>query len=118
MQVKSLRFKEILKSPVFRNFVISEDGKTSGIIVNIKQSQSLENLENKSKEEVELIETKKIVAKHLDKAGIPNRPDSNKFEWTRQTNIGNVAPTVTMTSNDVTDGTDYMSMLTTPLQNK
>jgi predicted RND superfamily exporter protein len=48
-------FKEILKSPVFRNFVISEDGKTSGIIVNIKQSQSLENLENKSKEEVELI---------------------------------------------------------------
>ncbi len=48
-------FKEILKSPVFQNFVISEDGKTSGIIVNIKQSQSLENLENKSKEEVELI---------------------------------------------------------------
>ena len=30
-------FKEILNSPVFRNFVISEDGKTSGIIVNIKQ---------------------------------------------------------------------------------
>ena len=26
-------FKEILSSPVFRNFVISEDGKTSGIIV-------------------------------------------------------------------------------------
>ncbi len=48
-------FKEILNSPVFRNFVISEDGKTSGIIVNIKKSQKLENLENKSKEEVELI---------------------------------------------------------------
>ena len=30
-------FKEILSSPVFRNFVISEDGKTSGIIVNIKK---------------------------------------------------------------------------------
>ncbi len=45
-------FKEILNSPVFRNFVISEDGKTSGIIVNIKQSQKLENI---SKEEVELI---------------------------------------------------------------
>ena len=29
-------FNEILSSPVFRNFVISEDGKTSGIIVNIK----------------------------------------------------------------------------------
>ncbi len=30
-------FKEILNSPVFRNFVISEDSKTTGIIVNIKQ---------------------------------------------------------------------------------
>ncbi len=48
-------FKEILNSPVFRNFVISEDGKTSGIIVNIKQSQKLEDIKNKSKEEVELI---------------------------------------------------------------
>jgi len=51
-------FKEILNSPVFRNFVISEDGKTSGIIVNIKQSQKLEDIENKSKEEVELIKDK------------------------------------------------------------
>ncbi len=48
-------FKEILNSPVFRNFVISEDGKTSGIIVNIKQSQKLEDIKNKSKEEIELI---------------------------------------------------------------
>ncbi len=48
-------FKEILNSPVFRNFVISEDGKTSGIIVNIKQSKALENIDNKSREEIELI---------------------------------------------------------------
>ncbi len=48
-------FKEILNSPVFRNFVISEDGKTSGIIVNIKKSEILQNLDNKSKEEIELI---------------------------------------------------------------
>ncbi len=48
-------FKEILNSPVFRNFVISEDGKTSGIIVNIKQSKKLENIENSSKEEFEVI---------------------------------------------------------------
>ena len=34
-------FKEILSSPVFRNFVISEDGKTSGIIVNIKKNNYL-----------------------------------------------------------------------------
>ena len=32
---KERGFSEILNSPVFRNFVISEDGKTSGIIVNI-----------------------------------------------------------------------------------
>ena len=38
---KKRGFNEILNSPVFRNFVISEDGKTSGIIVNIKQSQKL-----------------------------------------------------------------------------
>ena len=31
-------FKEILNSPVFRNFVISEDGNTSGIIVYIKEN--------------------------------------------------------------------------------
>ncbi len=46
-------FKEILNSPVFRNFVISEDGKTSGIIVNIKEKKKLKNTENISKEEIE-----------------------------------------------------------------
>ena len=46
-------FKEILNSPVFRNFVISEDGKTSGIVVYIKKDE-LKDLENKSEEEIEL----------------------------------------------------------------
>ena len=46
-------FSEILNSPVFRNFVISEDGKTSGIIVNIKQNKKLEDIQNKSREEIE-----------------------------------------------------------------
>ncbi len=46
-------FSEILNSPVFSNFVISEDGKTSGIIVNIKQNKKLENIENKSREDIE-----------------------------------------------------------------
>ena len=50
---KDRGFKEILDSPVFRNFVISEDGKTSGIIVNIKQNQQLEDIDNKSREEIE-----------------------------------------------------------------
>jgi predicted RND superfamily exporter protein len=45
-------FQEILNSPVFRNFVISEDGNTSGIIVYIKKD-ILENIENKTKEEID-----------------------------------------------------------------
>ena len=45
-------FKEILSSPIFRNFVISEDGKTSGIIVYIKKNNEFKNLENKSKKEI------------------------------------------------------------------
>ncbi len=47
-------FEEILKSPVFKNFVISEDGKTTGIIVNIKEDINLKNsFLNKNKEELE-----------------------------------------------------------------
>ena len=45
-------FNEILNSPVFRNFVISEDGKTSGIIVYIKKDE-LKDIENKSAQEIE-----------------------------------------------------------------
>ena len=48
-------FKEILNSPVFRNFVISEDGKTSGIIVNIKKNEELKNINKNSKKEAENI---------------------------------------------------------------
>ena len=50
---KDRGFQEILDSPVFRNFVISEDGKTSGIIVNIKKTPKLENVKNKTREEIE-----------------------------------------------------------------
>ena len=46
-------FNEIKSSPVFRNFVISEDGKTSGIIVNIKKNERLEDIKDKSKQEIE-----------------------------------------------------------------
>ena len=46
-------FNEIISSPVFRNFVISEDGKTSGIIVNIKKIDQQESLINKSSTEIE-----------------------------------------------------------------
>jgi predicted RND superfamily exporter protein len=51
-------FDEIISSPVFRNFVISEDGKTSGIIINIKKDQELRDINNKSKEEIEKFKDK------------------------------------------------------------
>jgi len=50
---KSRGFNEIVNSPVFRNFVISEDGKTSGIIINIKKNDEIEDVGIKSKEEIE-----------------------------------------------------------------
>ena len=50
---KDRGFKEIVNSPVFRNFVISEDGKTSGIIVNIKKNEELKDISNKSNKEIE-----------------------------------------------------------------
>jgi hypothetical protein len=53
---KKRGFNEILNSPVFRNFVISEDGKTSGIIVNIKKNEIPK--EFKSKKEIEVYKDK------------------------------------------------------------
>ena len=51
---KDRGFKEILNSPVFRNFVISEDGRTTGIIVNIKKDITSQSIVNKSKKNLEL----------------------------------------------------------------
>ena len=50
---KERGFNEILNSPVFRNFVISEDGNTSGIIVYIKKD-NLNNIEKKTNKEIEI----------------------------------------------------------------
>ncbi len=49
---KNRGFNEILNSPVFRNFVISEDGKTSGIIVNIKRNEISNEFKNKKELEI------------------------------------------------------------------
>ena len=68
-------FNEILNSPVFRNFVISEDGKTSGIIVYLKQkkydeqrktSKELEIFKDKAKKErhKNILEIRRIIEKH------------------------------------------------------
>ncbi len=53
---KERGFNEILNSPVFRNFVISEDGKTSGIIVYIKPNN--EEIKNKTKKDLEILKDK------------------------------------------------------------
>ena len=55
---KNRGFDEIIGSPVFRNFVISEDGKTSGIIVNLKRDNSLKDIKKKSKSEIEDLKDK------------------------------------------------------------
>ncbi len=44
-------FNEILNSPVFKNFVISEDGKTTGIIVYIKEQTPQSVFKNKKERE-------------------------------------------------------------------
>ncbi len=45
-------FNEILKSPVFKNFIISEDGLVSSIIVNIKKNNIIKNASTKELEEI------------------------------------------------------------------
>ena len=35
-------FEEIINSPIYKNYVISEDGKTSGIVVYLKKDKRLE----------------------------------------------------------------------------
>ncbi len=54
-------FNEIVNSPVFRNFVVSEDGTTTGIIVNIKEDKKLKNLIIKNNEFKERINNKEKV---------------------------------------------------------
>ncbi len=68
-------FNEILNSPVFRNFVISEDGKTSGIIVyikpyiideEVKTEMELEVFKDKIKKErhKNILEIREVIKKH------------------------------------------------------
>ena len=58
---KERGFNEILNSPVFRNFVISEDGNTTGIIVNIKKDEIIKNIKDKN----ELERHKDLVKKKI-----------------------------------------------------
>ena len=61
---KERGFKEILNSPVFRNFVISEDGKTTGLIVNIKDDEKLKDIEDLSIKEIDNLKELRKKANH------------------------------------------------------
>ena len=61
---KERGFKEILNSPVFRNFVISEDGKTTGLIVNIKEDEKLKNIQDLSIKEIDNLKELRKKANH------------------------------------------------------
>ncbi len=72
---KDRAFNEILNSPVFKNFVISEDGKTSGIIIyikpnktdrEIKSDKELEDYKDKIKKErhQNILEIREVIKNH------------------------------------------------------
>ena len=61
---KEKGFNEIKKSPVFKDFIISEDGTVSSIIVNIKNNKNSINLEGLSKKELEKIKENQKIKNH------------------------------------------------------
>ncbi len=56
-------FNEILNSPVFKNFVISEDGKTTGIIVYLKEKKVEPKFNNKKEKDIYRDKVKKKIMK-------------------------------------------------------
>ena len=81
-------FDEILSSPVFRNFVISEDGKTSGIIVYIKKNNELEDISKKSSEEIENLKDK--IKKQTHQNIIEIRDVINSYEDVGKIHLGGI----------------------------
>jgi len=80
---KERGFKEILNSPVFRNFVISEDGKTTGLIVNIKEDEKLKDTKGLTDDEIEILKE------------IRKKKNHNNIQEIRKTistynNVGNI----------------------------
>ena len=62
-------FDEIINSPIYKNFVISEDGKTSGILVYIKPDEKL----------TELIQAKNYYLNKKDKKEL-TKDDAKKYK--------------------------------------
>ena len=60
-------FDEIVNSPIYKNYVISEDGKTSGIVVYLKKDKRLE----------EFIQIKDQYYKRINEAGLTKDEKNN-----------------------------------------
>jgi len=79
-------FDEILNSPVFRNFVISEDGKTSGIIVYLKSNKPIKKFKNKQ----ELEEYKDKIKKQNHKNILEIRKIIKDFSLESKIHLGGI----------------------------
>ncbi len=85
---KERGFKEIISSPVFRNFVISEDGKTSGVIVYIKKNTLLNDIDKKSKKKIQ--EYKDQIKKQNHKNIIEIRDVISSYEDIGKIHLGGI----------------------------
>jgi len=84
---KDRGFNEIISSPVFRNFVISEDGKTSGIIVYLKKND-LTDFSNKTKKEIEI--SKDLIKKQNHQNIIEIRDVIKSYEDIGKIHLGGI----------------------------
>ena len=85
---KERGFNEIVSSPVFRNFIISEDGKTSGIIVNLKKTIPLKNISNKSEREIDAY--KNLIKKQNHKNILEIRDIIKNYEDIGKVHLGGI----------------------------
>ena len=83
---KERGFNEILNSPVFRNFVISEDGKTSGIIVYLKSKDKVTDFKSKLEEELYKDNLKKQNHKNI----LEIRQVIKNFDSTSKIHLGGI----------------------------
>ncbi len=109
---KDRGFNEILNSPVFRNFIISEDGRTSGIIVYIKPNN--EEIKNKSKKDLEILKDK--IKKERHKNILEIREVIKKYNQNTEIYLGGIPmiadDMMTFIKNDiVTFGTGVLAFI-------
>ncbi len=67
-------FDEIINSPIYKNYVISEDGKTSGIVVYLKKDERL----------AEYIKVKDKYFNQSNETGLSNEEKSNYKEFIKE----------------------------------